>query len=89
MRGARDTCPDAMARSSAGRALVAADPASLLLLADDVANPVLRILLDRPRSRSRPLARLHDHRVVLAIEGGRGVGRDVRRSRGRRCGVGV
>jgi predicted patatin/cPLA2 family phospholipase len=70
MRGARGTSAEAVARSSAGRALVAADPASLLLAADGVADPVLRVLLDRVCSGSRPLARLDDHRVFLAIEGG-------------------
>lgn len=56
-------------RSGAG-ALVASDPASLLLAPEEVADPVLRIVLDRARSGSRPLDRSDPHRVCLAIEGG-------------------
>jgi predicted patatin/cPLA2 family phospholipase len=56
-------------RSAAG-ALVEADPASLLVAPEEVADPVLRIVLDRARSGSRPLDRSDPHQVCLAIEGG-------------------
>ena len=55
---------------SAGGALLAADAPSLLVAPEEVADPVLGVLLDRARSGSRPLGRSDPHRVCLAIEGG-------------------
>jgi predicted patatin/cPLA2 family phospholipase len=70
MRGTRMTSQGEIAGRSAAGALVAADPASLLLAPEEAADPVLRILLDRARAGSRPLARSDPHQVCLAIEGG-------------------
>jgi predicted patatin/cPLA2 family phospholipase len=55
---------------SAGGALLAADAPSLLVAPEEVADPVLGVILDRARSGSRPLVRSDPHRVCLAIEGG-------------------
>ncbi len=71
MRGTRITPPGDTAGRKAPGAPVAADPASLLLAPEEgVADPMLRILLDRARSGSWPLGRSDPHQVCLAIEGG-------------------
>jgi len=70
MRSTRITSSDEIARRSPVGPLVAADPASLLLAPEEVADPVLRILLDRARTGSRPRGRSDPHQVCLAIEGG-------------------
>lgn len=70
MRGPRITSSGEIADRSEAGALLAADAASLLVVPEEVADPVLRILLDRIRSGSRPLARLDTYQVCLAIEGG-------------------
>ena len=70
MRGRRITSQGKVAGCSTAGALVMADPASLLLAPEEVADPVLRILLDRARSGSRPFERSDPHQVCLAIEGG-------------------
>jgi len=70
MRGMRITPPGGSAGRSAAGALVAAEPASLLVAPEELADPVLRILFDRARSGSRPLDRSDPYRVCLAIEGG-------------------
>jgi predicted patatin/cPLA2 family phospholipase len=70
MRGMRSTTPEDIAGRPASGALVAADPASLLVASEVVTDPVLRILLDRTRSGSRPLDRSDPYQVCLAIEGG-------------------
>jgi predicted acylesterase/phospholipase RssA len=70
MRGMRITPLGGSAGRSAAGALVAAEPASLLVAPEELADPVLRIMLDRARSGSRPLDRSDRYRVCLAIEGG-------------------
>jgi predicted patatin/cPLA2 family phospholipase len=55
---------------AAAEALVAADPASLVIAPEETADPVLRVVLERARADSRPGARSDPHRVCLAIEGG-------------------
>lgn len=70
MRGIRIAPSAEIAGRSGSGALVAVDPASLLAAPAEVADPVLRILLDRARSGSRPLGRSDSYRVCLAIEGG-------------------
>jgi len=70
MNVARLTPPAGTAGSAATEAMVAADPPSLLIAPEETADPVLRIVLDRVRAASRPLARSDPHRVCLAIEGG-------------------
>jgi predicted patatin/cPLA2 family phospholipase len=70
MRARRFTPSAEIAGRSAAGVLVAADAASLLVAPEEVADPVLRVLLDRARSGSRPLGRSDPHRVCLAIEGG-------------------
>ncbi|MGZ6662065.1 MAG: patatin-like phospholipase family protein [Solirubrobacteraceae bacterium] len=70
MRGMRITPSGGSVGRSGVGALVAADPASLMVAAEEMADPVLRIVLDRVRSGSRPLSRSDPHWVCLAIEGG-------------------
>ena len=70
MRGRRITSQGTISGRSAAGAFDVADPASLLLAPEEVADPVLRILLDRARSGSRPIERSDPHTVCLAIEGG-------------------
>lgn len=50
--------------------LVAAQPTALLRNPDRVESSVLRIILERALTGSRPRARTDDHVVCLAIEGG-------------------
>jgi predicted acylesterase/phospholipase RssA len=52
------------------RSLTAVDPNSLLLAPDEVASEVLRVILERTWTRSRPRARADEHVVCLAVEGG-------------------
>jgi predicted patatin/cPLA2 family phospholipase len=70
MRGTRITALRGTAGLPAAGALVAADPASLLVSPQEVADPVLQVVLERARSGSRPLDRADPHHVSLAIEGG-------------------
>jgi predicted patatin/cPLA2 family phospholipase len=51
-------------------ALSTADPAALLLAPEDVDSPVLRLVIERAHTGSRPRARGDDHVVCLAVEGG-------------------
>jgi predicted patatin/cPLA2 family phospholipase len=55
---------------SAVEGLAAADPAGLVRTPDEVRSQVLKAILERARTRSRPGARADDHRVYVAIEGG-------------------
>jgi predicted patatin/cPLA2 family phospholipase len=50
--------------------LAAGEPAGLVLAPDDVRSHVLKAILQRARTGSRPGARGDDHRVCVAIEGG-------------------
>jgi predicted patatin/cPLA2 family phospholipase len=51
-------------------ALLAPHPPSLLPASSVVADPVLRVVLERAREESRPGSRDDDHVVCLAVEGG-------------------
>jgi hypothetical protein len=55
---------------SAVEGLAAADTAGLVRTPDEVPSHVLKAILQRARTRSRPGARADDHRVYVAIEGG-------------------
>jgi len=52
------------------RAFVPADPVTLLQDVCEVTSPVLQVILERARVKSRPGARTDDHLVCLAVEGG-------------------
>lgn len=51
-------------------ALTAGHPGGLLREPEEVASPVLRVILDRARAESRPGERHDEHVVCLAVEGG-------------------
>ena len=51
-------------------ALTAGHPGGLLREPEEVASPVLRVILDRARAGSRPGERDDEHVVCLAVEGG-------------------
>ena len=69
MRAPRIKPPGANARSASAEPLITADRMVLSLAPDEVADPVLRILLTRARAGSRPGARGDEHQVCLAVEG--------------------
>src|SRR5256885_1723538 len=50
--------------------LMAAAPAELRRVPDEVTGPVLRVVLERAGNGSHPGARADDHLVALAVEGG-------------------
>jgi predicted patatin/cPLA2 family phospholipase len=56
--------------ASAVEGAAADDAAGLLRAPDEVDSDVLKVVLQRARTRSRPGARTDDHRVYVAIEGG-------------------
>lgn len=57
-------------RQDVAAGLAAARAGEMLRTCDEVENPVLRIVLGRARTGSRPRARADGHLVCLAIEGG-------------------
>src|SRR4051794_29870109 len=59
-----------MAGRPSDTAVAAAFPGELLRAPEEVASPVLQIVLERARSGSRPRAREDDRLVCLAVEGG-------------------